>query len=84
MPTGIEMLLKSAGLDITKVMADFTTLKDGVIQTLKSIEGKLENIEKRQEEIWTKLQQQPNMQPPAQQPPAVQNQPQTLPPANPS
>jgi len=78
MATGIEMMMKAAGIDITKVMTDFTTLKDGVIKTLQSIEEKLEHIEKRQEEIWTKLQQPPNMPPQAQQPPAVQNQPQTL------
>lgn len=84
MPTGIEMLLKSAGLDLNKVMADFTSLKDGVIQTLKSIEGKLENIEKRQEEIWTKLQQQPNMQPQPQAQPPTQNPPPILQPENPS
>jgi phage-related minor tail protein len=58
MATGLEMMLKSMGIDVGKAITDFEELKKGVTNTLTSIDTRLASIEKRQEEIWQKLQQQ--------------------------
>ncbi len=53
--SGIEMMLKAAGIDPQKIVADFTTLKDAVIQTLaevnetnKKIFSAIDRMEQRQ------------------------------------
>lgn len=84
MATGIEMMLKGAGINIKKITEDFTALKDGVLETLKRIDAKLERIEKTQEEIIAWQTQQSNK--PQPQPLQVQPQPAPLMtrPANPA
>jgi hypothetical protein len=76
MPSGLEMMipqmLKAAGVDVPKLVADLTTLKKNVEETLNAINTRLTNIEKQNEEIlqWMKAQ--------ASQP-VVQSQPQSVP-----
>jgi len=69
MASGIEMMLKSAGIDVEKITADFTTLKDGVIDTLKSVDAKLQRIEERQQEILWQIQKAQSQPLIVQQPP---------------
>ena len=75
--TGIEMMLKGAGIDIPKLVSDFKTLQDVVIQTLQRIDARLQHLEAMTEDLW-KAQQpykpMPQAQPPAEQPPAQQPQ----------
>ena len=76
---GMEMLLKQLGIDPGKIVADFTSLKDGVTETLKAIDARLTRMEIQQQEIrqWQMNQSQPP-QPQANQPaqlPAAQLQP---------
>lgn len=82
MATGVEMLLKSMGLDPAKLTQDFDALKGAVIQSLTNINQRLERMDKRQEELCQKMEaalrmssqvqlvQQPQTQP--QQQPEVQ------------
>ncbi len=44
------MLFKNIGFDPEKIMKDFTALKDGVTETLKNINTRLEGIEKAQKQ----------------------------------
>lgn len=85
MSSGLEMMLKAAGIDIGKVMADFNSLKTGVDTTLTQINQKLARIETRVEELW-KLQTKNNEQPSPQAPPLIspesQSQPQAQPQTN--
>jgi predicted KAP-like P-loop ATPase len=46
---GIQMMLKSMGIDPEKMKADFTAMKEGVTKTLGEINTSLARIEKRQE-----------------------------------
>jgi DNA repair exonuclease SbcCD ATPase subunit len=48
---GIEMMLKSAGIDIEKITKDFESLKDGVVKTLQEINTRLTNLESRGENM---------------------------------
>lgn len=82
---GMEMMLKSIGVDPKKIIADFEALRTGVTKTLDQLNERLTAIEKTQNEIreaitlWMKKQPEPNQ---------VQSQPQPLPvqqqPPNPS
>lgn len=89
MASGIEMMLKSLGIDPKKIMADFETLMNTVQSEQKNINAKLDRIEKRQDELCSmvkaalrmssqlQLVQPPQTQPPPQQEqPPEQNQPQ--------
>lgn len=78
---GIEMLLKSSGLDIAQVQKDFQTL----VNTVKIFEARFQRVEKLMEEIelWMKQQQpaqneqqnrQPSLPPVQNQQPEQQNQ----------
>jgi hypothetical protein len=63
---GMQMMLKSFGIDPEKIKGEFLAFQEGVKKTLAHIDGKLTNIEKqnaeilagqsriekRQEEIW--------------------------------
>jgi hypothetical protein len=74
MATGIEMMLKGAGIDLAGIQKDFTALKDGVTNTLQSIDARLSSldeivkqghvqqnrIEKMMEGLWKATQQQYN------------------------
>lgn len=51
MANGMAMMLKSFGVDPEKIVNDFTQLKDGVQNTLKYIDGRLDAIEKTQRHI---------------------------------
>lgn len=81
---GVEMMLKQAGIDIPKAIKDFEDLKAGVLKTLGNIEARLQGIEKRQEEIWKTITEQPQPQTPPQQPlaPKLLNMPQQPQPVN--
>lgn len=84
MASGIEMWLKSAGIDIEKIQADFSALKDGVVNTLKEIDVRLTRIEQsqqRMEDLWQTTIQQSQPQPPKlpQPQPAEPPQPQQIP-----
>ena len=48
---GMEMMLKSMGIDPAKIMSDFNNLKNGVTQELQAIAKHLETIEKQNVEI---------------------------------
>lgn len=52
---GMEMMLKSMGIDPAKIMADFTSLSEGVKKELSGIRTHLENIEKQNIEILTRV-----------------------------
>jgi hypothetical protein len=49
--SGLEMLLGQIGIDPRKIMEDFVALKDGVIGTLKSLDGRMAVIEKEQQRM---------------------------------
>jgi len=51
MATGMEMLLKSAGIDIEKITHDFEALKAGVLQTLEAINNHLAKIDAQQVQL---------------------------------
>ena len=55
MASGIEMMLKSMGVDTGKIVGDFTALKDNVVKTLVAIDQRMADIEKTQEEIHRKI-----------------------------
>jgi len=48
---GMEMLLKSMGVDPGKIMADFQALKDGVLALLKKLDERISETQKMQAEI---------------------------------
>lgn len=48
---GMEMMLKSMGVDPGKIMQDFTNLKEGVTKELKEIREHLSTIAKQNTEI---------------------------------
>lgn len=85
MASGMEMMLKSFGVDPKKLVEDFTLMKEGVINTLKEISERNARIEtymrilgERQELIWKAMNQPaplpmlPNTQPAAPQPQPAQ------------
>ena len=45
---GMEMLISAMGIDPKQIASDFGTLKDQVILTLKSIDGKLAQVQQSQ------------------------------------
>jgi hypothetical protein len=53
--SGVDMVIKQAlrgaGIDLVKVQADFTNLKDGVTNTLKAIEEKFVAIQSQLDRI---------------------------------
>lgn len=51
MVTGIEMMLKGAGIDVKEMTEDFSTLKKSVIETLGRIDTRLQGIEKQNQTI---------------------------------
>jgi hypothetical protein len=60
---GIEMLLQASGIDLAQITKEFTALKDGVLNTLIEINGRLERLEMAAEilvggETWQKIQHQ--------------------------
>lgn len=54
---GMQMMLKSLGIDPAKIMGDFTALKNLVDFQLKEIHKKLDNIEGMQKTISSNLEQ---------------------------
>lgn len=84
MATGMEMLMKSMGIDPQKITSDFTNLKDGVLKTLADIDARMTRMETRLEEIWKAnqlaLSRSSQIQLVPQQPqPSLQHQPQSEP-----
>lgn len=79
---GLGMMLKSMGIDLPKLTNDFKTLQDGVIQTLKTIDARLQHLEAMTEDLWKA--QHPNQQPPTRMQPQPQpaEQPQAQPQPN--
>ncbi|SRR5258708_933822 len=89
---GMEMMMKSFGIDPARIMKDFADLKDGVIKSLGSIDTQLkaiaqaqiticnhiEAIEKRQEELWQMNQRALTMSSQVQLVPQPQNQQQPM------
>lgn len=51
MTTGIEMMLKGAGIDVKKMVEDFNALKSNVTETLNTINTRLAAIQKQNETI---------------------------------
>jgi hypothetical protein len=52
MANGMEMMLKSFGVDPAKIKAEFETMRTGVTTTLKNIDERLALIEARQKNIY--------------------------------
>jgi hypothetical protein len=84
MASGMEMMLKSLGVDPKKIIQDFEALRTGVTKTLAELNERLTAIEKTEAELlagqreiilWM------NQQPPQQQTPP---QPQQVPPPPPN
>jgi hypothetical protein len=76
MASGIEMMMKSLGIDPGKIMADFLALKDGVIKELQGINSKIERIEKSQEDFRQWLRKELEQERTTQQQPQAVQQPQ--------
>jgi hypothetical protein len=51
MAGGMEMMMKSFGIDPKKIMDDFTSLKDGVTKLLHGIDLKLAEVERVQKSL---------------------------------
>lgn len=49
---GMQMMLKSMGIDTDKIVADFTQLKDGVIKTLTGIDERLARLETLEAKVY--------------------------------
>lgn len=64
MSKGMDLMMKSFGVDPSKIISDFTALKDGVIKTLTQLDERMTliqvaeaRIEQRQTELLNRMEE---------------------------